>query len=148
MPDTKTTWRKSGEIFPAAHLPSPQPGKGATFSGRCSRSQQGSVPTGRQKAAVTGTEQNASASAAPQCASRLGRACAVGFQATRAIGSLGTYSDTCVPIHAGPNKRTHLANVCRTHKTPSPWPRNCQENTSKSCFLTASHLYFSFVPLS
>lgn len=65
---------------------------------------------------------------------------------TLAPGSPGC--DTCVPAHAGPKHGAHLADVCGAHTTPSPWPGNCQENTSKSCFLTASHLYFSFVPLS
>lgn len=44
--------------------------------------------------------------------------CARGFQAPWG-GLVGnTPWHPCVPGHAGPNNRTHLANMCRAHKTP------------------------------
>lgn len=107
-------------------------------------------PTGQPQASAARTLPGlCSLSAAPQ-GHRPGprRVRARWHQAPRAVGWQGARCDTCVPAHAGPKHRAHLADVCGAHTTPSPWPGNCQENTSKSCFLTASHLYFSFVPLS
>lgn len=40
-----------------------------------------------------------------------------------------------------------LLNAC-THINPCLGPGTVRRSTNKSCFLTGSHLYFSFVPLS
>lgn len=40
-----------------------------------------------------------------------------------------------------------LLNAC-AHRNPCLGPGTVRRSTNKSCFLTGSHLYFSFVPLS
>ena len=62
----------------------PQPPKGATFPGRRALT---AAPFGPHRLAKSRREEHAGASAAQQRVSRSGRARAVGFQATGAIGS-------------------------------------------------------------
>lgn len=46
----------------------------------------------------------------------------------------------CTPTPAAPE--------CCAHRNPCLGPGTVRRSTNKSCFLTGSHLYFSFVPLS
>lgn len=73
--------------------------KGATFLDCCSLRQHHLVPSG--------TENPASAHGVPEGS---------GHPGSGLVGNIPCHP--CVPGHAGPNHHTHLADVCRAHRTP------------------------------